>query len=66
MHGLNARPATDDLRTLDDAETEDASGAWVKIDMGLFGTLVLDRCVSWTMTTTNDDGGTSWTRYGQC
>ena len=66
MQELNARPATDDLRTLDDAETAGVSGAEVKIDMGLFGILILGRCVSWENYTVNDDGGVSWTSIGHC
>lgn len=67
MQEHTTHPATEDLRPLDAAEILDVSGARMEIDMGILGTLVIDRCISLTFKSVNTETGCiSWSTTGQC
>jgi hypothetical protein len=57
-----------DIRTLEDAEIEMASGAkFQTYDFGVLGTLWLgEGCAAWSMTTTDDQGFFSTQYEGYC
>ena len=59
---MKEQQVADELRTLNEAEMAAVSGAEIKIDMGYFGKVQIDECVSWTM----DIGDSGWMTVGQC